>query len=140
MINDPSWCQIGSWIKQISFSFYFLLPTVISSKKIIIYLKDYKTGNWLKKKFPYETGNWLNLTFPHWELVENFNPIFGNWFQKKIPLVGIGWLFSFPKMGKWDCCNKPWHLDRYTVTDMCVDLACCLDTLEQDTTCHTKMW
>ena len=30
--------------------------------------------------------------------------------------------------------------DRYTVTDMCVDLACCLDTLEQDTTCHTKMW
>ena len=26
-------------------------------------------------------------------------------------------------------------LDRYTVTDMCVDLTCCLDTLEQDTTC-----
>ena len=24
------------------------------------------------------------------------------------------------------------HLDGYTVTDMCVDLACCLDTLEQD--------
>ena len=24
------------------------------------------------------------------------------------------------------------HLDRYTVTDMCVDLACCFDTLEQD--------
>ena len=24
------------------------------------------------------------------------------------------------------------HLDRYTVTDMCVDLACCLDPLEQD--------
>ena len=28
--------------------------------------------------------------------------------------------------------------DRYTVTDMCVDLACCLDTLEQDTTCQYK--
>ena len=27
------------------------------------------------------------------------------------------------------------HLDRDTVTDMCVDLTCCLDTLEQDTTC-----
>ena len=24
------------------------------------------------------------------------------------------------------------HLDRYTVTDMCVDLAGCLETLEQD--------
>ena len=28
--------------------------------------------------------------------------------------------------------------DRYTVTDMCVDLVCCLDTLEQDTTCQYK--
>ena len=27
------------------------------------------------------------------------------------------------------------HLDRDTVNDMCVDLTCCLDTLEQDTTC-----
>ena len=29
-------------------------------------------------------------------------------------------------------------MDRDTVTDMCVDLTCCLDTLEQDTTCHTS--
>ena len=71
MINDPSWYQIGSWIKQISFSFYFLLPTEISSKKVIIHLKDYKTGNWFKKNPIWD-----------WELIE-FN----------FPTLGIGWKF-----------------------------------------------
>ena len=80
-----------------------------------------------------KTGDWLNLISPHWELVENFVPIW-DWelIEFNFPTLGIGWnfcshfweliqkknptsgnwlTFFIPKngkMGKWDCCKKPW--------------------------------
>jgi len=84
-----------------------------------------------------KTGDWLNLISPHWELVENFVPIwdweliefnfptlgicwnfcshFWELIQKKNPTGGNWLTFFIPKngkMGKWDCCKKPWPHGR----------------------------
>ena len=70
-----------------------------------------QSGNWFPQEFPLEgidwniwislflwhsskTGNWLNLISPHWELVENFVPIW-DWelIEFNFPTLGIGWNF-----------------------------------------------
>ena len=90
--------------------------------------------------FPFETGNWLNLFFPHWELVETFVPIFGNWFKKRIPLVGIGWLFSCPKQRKWENWNAIRSPVRWSLMLILGTMVLLTGNQHYEHSCHRHAW